>query len=141
HVRGASSGSMAGAADADSDPRSQLRFRLRFASGTEIAQAHTGELGDELVPMPESGPVPALMDIGGESSWGAADGGGDARVRLWIWPLPAPGPTAGAGVGSGTMTLLCSWPQHGLSDAGLVLGVDAIRDAALRAQPFWPQRS
>jgi hypothetical protein len=78
-----------------------------------------------------SGRGPMLVAVRSESGSGGPDDRQDVRLTLWIWPLPPPGP----------LTLTCSWPGRGLHDARLVLDADAIRAAASRAQPFWPEPS
>jgi hypothetical protein len=51
------------------------------------------------------------------------------RLSLRLWPLPPSGP----------LTLTGAW--IGRRAASLVLHADAIRAAAGRAQPFWPEQS
>ncbi|CAM5300027.1 hypothetical protein SAVIM338S_00431 [Streptomyces avidinii] len=102
--------------------QAQPRFRLRFADGTEVEQ------DDEAGLRRGRGPMVAVSKS--EGSWGGPDGGEDVRLTLWIRPLPPPGP----------LTVSCSWPEHGLLDAALVLDGDAIRTAAGRARPFWTNR-
>jgi hypothetical protein len=101
----------------------ELQFRLRLADGRDVAQddetgLHTGR-----------GPMLAVSRY--ESSSGGPDDREDIRLSLWIWTLPPPGP----------LTVVCSWPRRGVQEATLVLDADAIRTAALQAQPFWPARS
>lgn len=101
---------------------SDLRFRLRLADGTDVRQDDETGL--------HSGRGPMLVLSRGEHSSGGPDDREDLRLTLWTWPLPPPG----------TLTLVCSWPRHGLAAADLVLDADAIRDAAGRAEPFWPEQ-
>ncbi|WP_405496083.1 hypothetical protein [Streptomyces sp. NBC_00096] len=126
HARGASPGGPSGdAADVDLTGPSQPLFRLGFADGGDVLQDdETGLRGGR-------GPVMSLSRFEGSSD--GPDNGEDVRLSLWLWPLPPPGP----------LTLSCSWPRRGLQDSGVVLDLDAdaVRSAALRAQPFWPAGS
>ncbi len=97
-----------------------LRFRLRFSDGREAAQDDDAGL--------RTGRGPILMLRGCESSYGDPDSGEEAHLTLWAWPLPPSGP----------FELTCSWPSYELTGKSLVLDGDAIKAAALRAQPFWP---
>jgi hypothetical protein len=99
-----------------------LRFRVCLADGREVAQDDEAGL--------RSGAGPMLVVTGSEGSSGGPDDDEHVRLSLWLWPLPPPGP----------VTLTCSWPDHGLQDAGIVLDGDAIRAAASQARPFWPAR-
>src|SRR5580704_2059762 len=99
-----------------------LRFRVGLADGREAAQDDEAGL--------RSGAGPMLVVTGSEGSSGGPDDDEHVRMSLWIWPLPPPGP----------VTVTCSWPGHGLHDAGIVLDGDAIRAAASQARPFWPAR-
>ncbi|HEY3868921.1 MAG TPA: hypothetical protein VGM10_11250 [Actinocrinis sp.] len=122
HARGPSA--------AEAPPESDLfgglphpRFRLRFADGTQVVQDDdTGLRG---------GRGPMLSRSRAEGSSGGPDNGESVRLSLWLWPLPPPGP----------LTLTCSWPHRGLQDASIILDADAIRAAADRARPFWPEKS
>jgi hypothetical protein len=98
-----------------------LRFSLRFSDGSEAVQDDEAGL--------RSGSGPTLVTRGSEcSSSGGLDKREDVRLTLWAWPLPPSGP----------VTLTCSSPRYGLSDASILLDADAIRAAARRAEPFWP---
>lgn len=122
HARGTSPGeSSPGPMDFTGHP--QLRFRLRLADGTDVAQDDSTGLRSE------RGPMVAVSKS--ESSSGGPDDHEDVRLTLWIWPLPSPGP----------LTVSCSWPDRGVQDSDLVLDGDAIRTAARRARPFWTDRS
>jgi hypothetical protein len=98
-----------------------LRFGVQFADGREAAQDDEAGL--------RGGRGPMVTVIRSETSSGGPDDRLDVRLSLWIWPLPPPGP----------LTVTCSWPGLGLRDARLVLDSDAIRAAAGRAAPFWPE--
>jgi hypothetical protein len=100
---------------------SQLLFRIQFADGRNASKDDEAGL--------RTGRGPMLTACKSETSSGAS--GEHVRQTLWIWPLPPEGP----------VTLWCSWPNRGLQDASLVLDGDAIRTAASRAQPFWPESS
>lgn len=99
----------------------QPRFRIRFADGRESTQDDETGLRGGLGPM--------LTSVGAEHSSGGPGGREDMRLTLWMWPLPPPGP----------LTVTCSWPERGFPDTDVVLDGDAIRAAADRAQPFWPE--
>lgn len=101
--------------------RAQPRFRLRLADGTEVVQDDEAGLRD--------GRGHAMIVSGYEAAWGGPQDGEDVRLTLWISPLPPPGPLA----------LSCAWPERGLRDAVLPLDGAAVRAAALRARPFWPE--
>ena len=58
-------------------------------------------------------------------------GGGNALSHpqdFWVHPLPPPGP----------VTLVVSWPEHGLTEARAELDGAAIGEAAQRAVTLWP---
>ncbi len=120
HARGASAGPTSATAFEYLTREPDLRFRLRFSDGREAAQDDEAGL--------RTGRGPILMVRGAESSHGDPETGEDAHLILWAWPLPPPGP----------VELMCSWPSYGLRDKSLILDGDAIRAAALDAQPFWP---
>jgi hypothetical protein len=101
--------------------RTETQFRIRFADGTEVVLDDESGL--------RTGRGPMLLATRSESSSGGPDGREHVRVTLWCWPLPPPGP----------LTLVFSWPRRGLESAELALDADAIRAAALRAEPFRPQ--
>jgi hypothetical protein len=119
HARGASAPPLA-AAYGDLLRETDLRFRLRFSDGREATQDDEAGL--------RTGRGPILMLTGSERGYGDPEDGEETHVILWAWPLPPPGP----------VELMCSWPSYGLRDKRLVLDGDAIRAAALHAQPFWP---
>lgn len=98
------------------------RFRLRLADGTVVVQDDDSGL--------RSGRGPMLVRSRAEGSSGGPDNSEDVRLSLWLWPLPP----------SGSLALTCSWPHRGLQDASIVLDAAAIRAAADRARPFWPEK-
>ena len=101
---------------------SELHFRLRLGDGRDVL------LNDESGLRSGHGPMMVLGN--GATSSGGPNDSESIRQTLWIWTLPPPGP----------LTLECSWPRRGLQDAGVVLNANAIRAAALHAQPYWPER-
>ncbi|HEY4019574.1 MAG TPA: hypothetical protein VGM75_12850 [Pseudonocardiaceae bacterium] len=123
HARGASPGGP------PPDPsevhtHGQPDFRLRLADGTDVRE------GDKIGFRGGHGPMLVLSSAG--SSWGSdPTGREDFRLTLWAWPLPPPGP----------LTLISTWPRRGLDETYLALDGEAIRAAALRAEPFWTMES
>ncbi|MCY0938974.1 hypothetical protein [Streptomyces sp. H34-S4] len=122
HARGASTSPGGPAPDSDGFTGRPLpHFGLRLADGRDVAQDDETGLRDG------SGPVMAVTGYQGAS--GGPDGGEDVRLTLWIRPLPEPGP----------LTVWCSWPEHGLRDAALLLDGASVRAAARLARPLWPE--
>ncbi|MFC1410821.1 hypothetical protein ACEZCY_16125 [Streptacidiphilus sp. N1-12] len=96
-----------------------LRFAVRFADGRTVRQNDSAGLRD--------GRGPMLHAFSTQSSGGGRNNSEDIQLSLWLWPLPPSGP----------VTLSCSWPRAGITDAGLVLDGDRLRAAAALAEPFW----
>jgi len=98
-------------------PADLVRFGIQFPDGGRATNLDTDRARPDSY-RPESG----LRTQGGSSS------GGEASQRFSAWPLPA----------SGDVVLVCEWPAYGIAESRLIIDGDALRAAAARAQPVWP---
>jgi len=98
-------------------PPDLVRFGIQFPDGGRATNVDAGWPRLDVDP-PEHG----LRTQGGSSSTG------EASQRFSAWPVPA----------SGDVVLVCEWPAHGIAESRLTIDGDALRAAAARAQPVWP---
>jgi hypothetical protein len=98
-------------------PPDLVRFGIQFPDGGRATNV------DADWPRPDvDRPEHGLRTQGGSSS------AGEASQRFSARPLPA----------VGDVVLVCEWPAYGIAESRLTIDGDALRAAAARAQPVWP---
>lgn len=100
-------------------PPEFLRLGIEFPDGASLTNLEA--LG------PRSSPD-ATQPLHGMEPGSGSGTDADYEQEWWVWPIPGPG----------ELWFVCEWPAYGVGETRFALDAGLIRDAAVRAQPIWP---
>lgn len=107
------------------------RFGVQYSDGTKATTPHDPARGGE-PPWEQETPHPPVLRHQGPSSSGRGDREDDVRAQhsLWLWPLPP----------AERFDFVAEWRALGIPLTRVPIDGTAIREAATRSGPVWPEQ-